>query len=164
MKNNLLKIAVLALIGISSLVGLSFAPSALAAPREASDPCAADLPPTIREANGCESSSKDDFPETVKNILTAIISVAGIVAVIFVIIGGVMYMTSAGDTGKLKKAKDTILYALIGLVICVLSFAIVNFTVNSIINSGSDTSEDNSESTTNQDNEQKKETDNLLKK
>ena len=44
-------------------------------------------------------------------------------------------MTSAGDPGKTKKAKDTILYAVIGLIICVLAFAIVNFVIGGIINS-----------------------------
>ena len=42
-------------------------------------------------------------------------------------------MTSTGDAGKVKKAKDTILYALIGLIICVLSFAIVNWTIKNVI-------------------------------
>ena len=42
-------------------------------------------------------------------------------------------MTSAGDPGKVKKAKDTILYGVIGLVVCVLAFAIVNFVIANII-------------------------------
>ena len=46
-------------------------------------------------------------------------------------------MTSAGDTTKLEKAKKTILYAVIGLAITVLSFAIVNFVIKNVIESGS---------------------------
>ena len=42
-------------------------------------------------------------------------------------------MTSSGDTTKVEKAKKTILYALIGMIICVLAFAIVNFTIARII-------------------------------
>ena len=42
-------------------------------------------------------------------------------------------MTSAGDAGKVKKAKDTILYGVIGLVIVVLAFAIVNFVIVNIL-------------------------------
>ena len=49
--------------------------------------------------------------------------------------GGVGYMTSSGDAGKVKKAKDTILYGVIGLVIVALSFAIVNFVISNIIGS-----------------------------
>ena len=41
-------------------------------------------------------------------------------------------MTSTGDTGKTQKAKNTILYALIGLAVCALAFAIVNWTISTI--------------------------------
>ncbi|MBR3052308.1 hypothetical protein IKG60_01655 [Candidatus Saccharibacteria bacterium] len=69
----------------------------------------------------------------VVNIINAIIGVLGLVCVVVMIIGGVNYMTSSGDAGKVKKAKDTILYGLIGLVVCVLAFAIVNFVIQNII-------------------------------
>ena len=61
--------------------------------------------------------------ESITGIINAVIAVLGIVCVIVMIIGGVNYMTSSGDAGKVKKAKDTILYGVIGLVICVLAFA-----------------------------------------
>ncbi len=73
-----------------------------------------------------------DLIENVTNILNVIIGALGIVAVIVIILGGVQYMTSTGDAGKVKKAKDTILYGIIGLVICVLAFAIVNFVIANI--------------------------------
>ena len=68
-----------------------------------------------------------------KTILTAIIGVLGFVCVVVMIIGGVNYMTSAGDSGKVKKAKDTILYGLIGLIVCALAFALVNFVIGTIL-------------------------------
>ena len=74
-----------------------------------------------------------DLMTTVTNIITAVVAVLGVVCVVVMIIGGVNYMTSAGDAGKVKKAKDTILYGLIGLVVCVLAFAIVNFVIKNII-------------------------------
>ena len=61
------------------------------------------------------------------------LSSRAIVCVVVMIICGVNYMTSSGDTGKVKKAKDTILYGVIGLVVCVLAFAIVNFVINNIL-------------------------------
>lgn len=67
------------------------------------------------------------------NIINGIIAVLGLVAVVVIIFGGVQYMTSTGDAGKVKKAKDTILYGVIGLVICVLAFAIVNFIIANVI-------------------------------
>ncbi len=69
----------------------------------------------------------------ITNIINAVIVVLGIVCVIVMIIGGINYMTSSGDAGKVKKAKDTILYGVIGLVICVLAFAIVNFVIVNIL-------------------------------
>ena len=54
-------------------------------------------------------------------------------SIIGVLNGIIGYMTSAGDAGKVKKAKDTILYGVIGLIIVVLSFAIVNFVISNVI-------------------------------
>ena len=51
----------------------------------------------------------------------------GIIAVIMIIVGGIMYATSMGDPGKAKKAKDAIMYGIVGLVIALLAFAIVRF-------------------------------------
>ena len=75
----------------------------------------------------------DDLKNSVITIVNAVVGALAMVAVIIIIIGGVNYMTSAGDAGKVKKAKDTILYGVIGLVVCVLAFAIVNFVVMNII-------------------------------
>lgn len=74
-----------------------------------------------------------DLTDQVVNILNAIIGVLSFVCVVVIIIGGVQYMTSSGDAGKVKKAKDTILYGVIGLAVCVLAFAIVNFVITNIL-------------------------------
>ena len=75
----------------------------------------------------------NNLVDSITNIINAIIGVLGIVAVIVIIVGGIGYMTSSGDAGKVKKAKDTILYGVIGLVIVVLAFAIVNFVIKNIL-------------------------------
>lgn len=74
-----------------------------------------------------------NLTENIISIINVIIGFLGIVAVIVIIVGGVQYMTSTGDAGKVKKAKDTILYGVIGLVICALAFAIVNFVISNIL-------------------------------
>jgi hypothetical protein len=51
------------------------------------------------------------------------------VAVIMIVVGGVRYTTSNGDSASIKSAKDTILYACVGLVVAIMSFSIVNFVV-----------------------------------
>ena len=89
----------------------------------------------VKAAAGCGATGTLDSALT--SILNAIILIMGIVAVIFIIIGGVNYITSSGDSNKVKKAKDTILYSVIGLVICALAFVIVNFVIGSILKQGS---------------------------
>lgn len=78
----------------------------------------------------------------VTNIINQVIAVLGLACVIVMIVGGVNYMTSNGDTGKTEKGKKIILYGLIGLIICALSFTIVNFAISNILNGeSSETSE-----------------------
>lgn len=78
-------------------------------------------------------NQSDSLVTNVTAIINAVIGVLGLVCVVVMIIGGVNYMTSSGDAGKVKKAKDTILYGLIGLVVCVLAFALVNFVIVNIL-------------------------------
>ena len=89
---------------------------------------------TVNEV-GNKYGSGSSLQNTVINIINAVVGVLALVCVIVIIIGGVNYMTSSGDAGKVKKAKDTILYGVIGLVVCVLAFAIVNFVISNIIKS-----------------------------
>ncbi len=80
----------------------------------------------------CNVNGSNTFATDFKNIINWIVGVAGLIAVVVVIIGGVTYMTSNGDPGKVKKGKDTILYGIIGLLICALAFAIVNFVIGGL--------------------------------
>ena len=81
------------------------------------------------------TDDKNDLVKSITGIINAVIGVLGIVAVIIIIVGGIGYMTSSGDAGKVKKAKDTILYACIGLVVCVIAFAIVNWVIAAVTTS-----------------------------
>lgn len=75
-------------------------------------------------------NSKGDNAQTIiKNVINTILVVLGMIAVIMIVIGGIRYTTSNGDSGSVKSAKDTILYSVVGLVVAILSFAIVNFVV-----------------------------------
>lgn len=83
-------------------------------------------------ATGQEGGAEvEDSVSTVTNVLLFLL---GIVAVIAIVIGGIMYAASAGDPGKAKAAKDTILYAVIGLIVAILAYAIVNFVIGSFTN------------------------------
>lgn len=63
------------------------------------------------------------------NILTAVYMVAGIVAVIVIIVGGIRYTTSNGDAAGVKSAKNTILYAVVGLIVIIMASAITQFVI-----------------------------------
>jgi uncharacterized membrane protein YidH (DUF202 family) len=65
--------------------------------------------------------------ETALNILSI---VAGVIAVILIIIGGLKYITSQGDSQSTSSARNTIIYAAVGLVIVALSQVIVRFVIN----------------------------------
>ena len=73
-----------------------------------------------------------DLAGTVGLTLDVVYVVVGIIAVIFIVIGGINYTMSQGDPGKVKKAKDTVLYGIIGLIIALLAFAITAFVMNAM--------------------------------
>lgn len=85
----------------------------------------------IKAASGCGGTIAS-FEDTLMGIINGVLGILAVVAVIVIIIGGVQYMVSAGDPNKTKKAKDTILYACIGLVIIGLAAIIVNFVIGLI--------------------------------
>lgn len=65
--------------------------------------------------------------------VTKIIAIiAGIASVIIIMIGGLMYITSAGDSGRASSARSTVLYALIGLVIIIAAQTIIVFVIDRI--------------------------------
>ena len=72
---------------------------------------------------GCGTNLSGDIASVTQTLLV----VAGAIAVIIIIFGGIMYITSTGDSARVKQAKDTILYAIIGLVVTIVAFAIVHF-------------------------------------
>ena len=66
-----------------------------------------------------------------EDIVNLMLYVLGAIAVIMIVIGGIRYATSGGDSSSIKGAKDTILYSVIGLIIAILAYAIVNFVLDS---------------------------------
>jgi hypothetical protein len=69
----------------------------------------------------------------IKKIINTLLFVIGAASVIIMIYGGLRYVLSAGDTGKVTEAKNTIIYAAIGLVVAFLAYAIVTFVINAIV-------------------------------
>ena len=85
----------------------------------------------VREA--IDKLPNHDFGQAnVTNILNTVYAFVGIVAVAFIIYGGIQYMTANGDLGKLTKAKNTIAFAVVGLIIVLLAAAITFFVTQAI--------------------------------
>lgn len=67
--------------------------------------------------------------EYVPVILNVMLYIVSITAVIMVVVGGIKYTTSGGDSNKIQSAKNTITYAIVGLVIAIFAWAIINWVV-----------------------------------
>lgn len=83
-----------------------------------------------------EQADENTLMKTVQTIINVVLGVLGIVTVAVIIIGGFQYVTSTGDVSKVTKAKNTIMYGVIGLIIALLAFAIVNFVLSNVFNGG----------------------------
>ena len=70
------------------------------------------------------------FAELVGRVTNALLVIAGAVAVIMIVVGGIRYILSAGNEKGTQAAKSTITNAVVGLIITLLAFAIVNFVLS----------------------------------
>lgn len=81
-----------------------------------------DQPATISAATGGTTS----FKQLALNIVNFFLFFLGFIATIMIIYGGILYVTSGGEQEKIDKAKKILLYAIVGIIIILLSFAVVN--------------------------------------
>lgn len=75
-------------------------------------------------------SAKQDLPDIITTIINVMLFIAGALAVIMIIYGGIRYITAHGDEKQVKVAKDTIVYSVAGLIIAILAYALVTFIFN----------------------------------
>lgn len=71
----------------------------------------------------------------IKTIVNVLIFLGAAVAVIMIVIGGMRYVSSGGDQNSVKTAKNTILYAIIGLIVMILAYAAVDFVLSALLSS-----------------------------
>jgi hypothetical protein len=69
---------------------------------------------------------------TIKSVGNILVFLTGAISVLMIIIGGVRYALSGGDQGTITSAKNTILYAVVGVIISVAAYAIVNFVLSNV--------------------------------
>lgn len=86
------------------------------------------------EAARCDSCPTELFGDNgvFRQVTNTILYFVGIIAVIMLIWGGIRYVVSGGDAKKVTDAKNTILYAIIGLIISFLAYAIIQFVIDAL--------------------------------
>lgn len=133
MKKMLLNVvaAVLTIVGLSGV--------AMASPAAYADGVLNTNPATTYIGGGDASESivpdgvgNSGLTKTINTAVNVVIGIVGMLAVIMIIMGGISFVTSQGDTAKVTKARNTILYGVVGLIVVLLAFAIVNFVLSSI--------------------------------
>ena len=89
---------------------------------------------TLSGGGSCQDSNAESrVNETITLALNIFSSIVGIIAVVMIIVGGVKYITSQGESANVTSAKNTILYALVGLVVVALAQVIVRFVLNRFV-------------------------------
>lgn len=98
------------------------------------------LASAISVQDGAEAARVDGMPTELigdngvfSRITNTVLLIVGLISVIMLVYGGLRYILSGGDSKKVTDAKNTVLYAIIGLIISLLAFAIVNFVLNSVV-------------------------------
>lgn len=80
--------------------------------------------------NGCNNTDNSGFQNILTNVVNIFSAVVGVIAVVMIIVGGLKYITSGGDSNNISGAKNTIVYALIGIIVVALAQIIVHFVLS----------------------------------
>ncbi len=132
MKKQLKQLISALLLIPAFVLGLSlFVPVAVSAATNCTD--------DLSVANGANCAKGNDQPDELfsetglfKKVTDILLFITGAIAVIMLIIGGIRYVVSGGDQNAVTSAKNTILYAIVGIVVVFLAYAAVNFVATQI--------------------------------
>lgn len=117
------KLLIYSIATLALLFGLAFMLQAPDVSANALDEaCAADPGSAL-----CDAGEGGNVQGIIATIVNTLLFIVGIISVIMIIVGGIRYTVSAGDGNAVAAAKNTILYAVIGLVIAFASYAIINW-------------------------------------
>lgn len=94
---------------------------------------AADRIGTGAGQTGQAAAGSPTVEQLIANVANILLFIVGAIAVIMIIISGIRYVVSQGDSGAVKSAKDTILYSVIGLIVAIFAYAIVNFVITNVV-------------------------------
>lgn len=77
-----------------------------------------------------KGKSIDGDKGLIKTVVNVLLWAVGILSVIMIIFSGFRYITSAGDASKTKSAQSTLTYSVVGLIVAIMAYAIVNMVTN----------------------------------
>ncbi len=121
---------IVAILAVSGMAFATLAPATVSAQSSQASICegSGGTPGTNKDGGfTCTKDGEKKLGARIEDIVNVLLFVLGAIAVIVIVIGGIKYATSDGDSGKVTSAKNTILYAVVGLVVAILAYAIVNF-------------------------------------
>jgi len=103
------------------------------------------LDTTAKQSGLLKEGTPKDVPTIAGNIIGTALSMISVIFFILMVYGGFLWMTAHGDEGQVKKAQDTIIGAVIGIIVILASYAITNYVTTSVIStaSGPQPSQDN---------------------
>ena len=99
-----------------------------------SDPTSAGCPCALNSSSAaCQDLSKPDgLSNTLKNATNTVLFIAGALAVIMIIYGAIRFMTAHGNEKQVESARLVVTYSVIGLIIAILAYALVNFVLSNL--------------------------------
>ena len=99
-----------------------------------SDPTSAGCPCALNSSSAaCQDLSKQDgLSNTLKNATNTVLFIAGALAVIMIIYGAIRFMTAHGNEKQVESARLIVTYSVIGLIIAILAYALVNFVLSNL--------------------------------
>lgn len=113
------------ILSFVAIIGLAFVAVPVGAVDVFQGACSGVTNNTVCDATKTDTSAGD----AIKNVINVLLYLLGAAAVIVIVIGGIMYVISGGEQAGVTRAKNMILYAVVGLVIALLAYAIVNFVI-----------------------------------
>ena len=126
MRRRNISYAVIASFILATAIGILAAPPSLAFNLTISD--------GANSAKGVDQAStlfgSAGIFTTISNVMLFLV---GAISVIMIVVGGLRYVISGGNSGNITAAKNTILYAIVGLIIAIMAYAIINFVIGSFV-------------------------------
>lgn len=127
-----LLLVALAVLGLG-VAGVAFSPDAPDVLAAAKDEVCAGVGAATGAAGCANAAGEPTIDSTINAVINILSVLVGIISVIMIIVGGFKYVTSGGDSGNVSSAKNTIIYALVGVVIVALSQTLVKFVLQRIL-------------------------------